>query len=338
MRRRLEGLARRWWAGELGWAGAALSAVLAPLSWLWAAGTAARNARWDRRGGAAVEGLTVVSVGNLAVGGTGKTPVASWIARRCRALGRTPAILLSGYGRDEELLHRRWTPAIATYADADRVAAARRARTAGADVAILDDGFQHRRLGRAVDLVLLALEDPFPGRTLPRGRYREGPAALARASGVLITRRSGSAEQARRLADRVEAGHRGLVRGAVWLTAGAWTRLDGTPATPPEADVLVVTGVARPREVVRAVGACVDGAVELLAFPDHHEYAPRDLDGIEAAAAGRPVVVTEKDAVKLEAHAARLRDAYVLGESLSWDWGEEEVGSLLASSTGAGAP
>ena len=330
MRAVVEARLRRLWGGEGGAFlrfGAAV--ILAPLSWLWAGATALRNRRHDRAVPEAVPGLVVVSVGNLAVGGTGKTPLASWIARRYRSAGARPALLLSGYGRDEELLHARSTPDVPVFADRDRTEAARAARAAGARVAILDDGFQHRRLGRALDLVVLALVDPFPGSLLPRGPYRERPGALARADAVVLTRRSGTPRDAEALAERVHGWFPGLVRASIHLLGGRWTRLDGSATEGPRSDVLAVAAVGRPAAFADAVRGRTGGAEELVAFPDHHPFGAADVRRIRRRAGDRPVVVTEKDAVKLLPFEGLLGEVQVLAQDVGFDWGEETLGALL---------
>lgn len=334
MRASAERFARRWWAGELGWAGRLLSALLAPMSWLWMFVTALRNRRHDRAGGETIPGLTVVSVGNLVIGGTGKTPVASWIARWYLETGNRPAVIVSGYGRDEKLLHERWTPEIPVFVGRERVDAARRAKAAGMDVAIVDDGFQHRRLARDLDIILLAAEDTLTGQAPPRGPYREGPGALRRADAVLITRRTGSTEEARALAARVEAAHCGVVKGGVRLTGGRWVDLDGGTHAGALGNVLAVAAVGRPKSFLDAVRRLVVGSAELVAFADHHEYTRGDIEKLRGRAGERPIVVTEKDVVKLLAHRDLLGEVWVLEQRLEWDWGEAEVAELLASATG----
>lgn len=329
--------ARRWWAGDLGALGTFLSVLFAPASWLWAGVTALRNARYDRGGVASVPGLRVVSVGNLAVGGTGKTPLASWVARALREAGRRPALVLGDYGPDEKLLHERWAPATPVHAGRDRIQAARQAKADGADVAVLDDGFQHRRLARDIDLVVLSVEDRYPGRTMPRGPYREGPSALKRADLVVITRRSSRVEAARGLARRVEASHPRLVKGCARLTGGRWTDLDGRPKPEPPGDLLAVAAIGRPAAFVDAIRALVKGSVELAHFGDHHEYTLADVRAIASRSVGRSIVVTEKDAVKLVAHRDLLGDVSVLAQTLEWDWGEDDVRELLTSSMGVEA-
>ena len=289
----------------------------------------ARNRHYDRVGGTRLAGIRIASVGNLAVGGTGKTPLTAWMARELSDRGARPAVLMRGYGHDEALLHRRWNPDVDVVVGPDRVAGARIARTRGADVAILDDGYQHRRLARDLDLVLLAVEDPRPARVLPAGPYREPWSGLARADAVVLTRRGASLAEAEALARAVEAEFPGLVRAALRLGPGAWTDVEGTPSAPPRGPVLAVAAVARPEAFRAAVEERSGEPVELLAFADHHEYTAGDARKIARRAAGRTVVVTEKDAVKLVPHRGVLGGVRVMSQELGWDWGQEAIGSLL---------
>jgi len=276
-----------------------------------------------------VDGLTVISIGNLAVGGTGKTPVVAWAAAALCDVGVAPAILVGDYGQDEALLHSRRLPGVPVIVQRDRVEGARQARKGGADVALLDDGFQHRRLERDLDVVLLAAEDTFPGPVLPRGPYRERPGALGRADVVLVTRRSASIEESRRLSTLVEASHPGMVVGGVHLAAAGWTDLDDNPVAPPAGDVVAACAIARPNAFQAVLARGVTGSVELVAFADHHEYTPADIGRLAARASGRPIVITEKDAVKLRAHGGTPGDVYVLAEEVLWDWGQEAFVSRL---------
>lgn len=213
MRASLERFAWRMWRGEAGVVGQAVGALLLPFEGLWRLVTRARNRRLDRGGAASVEGLLVVSVGNVAVGGTGKTPLSAWVAARLRDSGLRPCILLRGYGSDEAELHAAWNPDVPVEVDPDRVSAAHRARARGCDVAVLDDGFQHRAVDRILDVVLVSAEDPIPGAVLPRGPYREPLSALRRADVVVVTRRSGGSDVAHMRAADLEA--------AGWLSDGA---------------------------------------------------------------------------------------------------------------------
>ena len=327
----MEWLARRLWAGELGRWGGALSVVTAPLSWAWGGALRVRERRLARSGGTRVEGVFVVSVGNLAVGGTGKTPIAAWAAELLERGGVPTTVVVGGAGQDEALLHQRWKPARPVIVARDRVQGVARARDAGARVVVLDDGFQHRRLRRDVDLVLLSADDPFPGALLPRGPYREPASALARADVVLVTRRSADAATARTLAARAEEHAPGAVVAGLRLLGTGWRRLDGGPGAPPAGPVLAACGIARPDAFRRAVEGLMGSGVELLAFEDHHRYTRADARKLRVRAAGRPIVVTEKDAVKLEALGGDLGDLYALVEEPLWEWGEDRVAALLAA-------
>ena len=323
MRARLELFARRWWAGDFGAAGRLLAALTLPLSWAWWGTSAIAARRQDVADPDRVDGLTVISVGNLAVGGTGKTPLVGWTAATLLGVGVAPAILVGAHGRDEALLHRRRALGVPVVVQRDRVAGARRALADGATVAILDDGFQHRRLHRDLDVVLLAAEDAFPGRLLPRGPYRERPSALARADLVVVTRRTASLETSRRLRERVEALCSERVLAGMELAGAAWTDLDGAAAAGPEGDVIAACGVGRADAFRSTVARRVTGSVELVAFADHHEYTPADVRRLRTRAAGRPIVITEKDAVKVCAYFGEMGESYVLTEEVRWDWGED---------------
>jgi len=335
MKPRLHRLARRFWAGELGWGGSALGLALWPLEILWRTVTAIRNRRFDRGATVRIEGLAVVSVGNLAVGGTGKTPVTSWVVRTLERLEARPAVLLSGYGLDEVDLHRSWTPTVPVIATRDRVEAARRAGRAGANVAVLDDGFQHRRLGRDLDIVLLAVEDRVPGACLPRGPYREPIDALRRADVLVLTRRSATVEQAHELARKLADLHiasSDAVTACARLAARTIRPLVGTQsdvARAPLVNPLVMTAVARPEKFGHDVEALVGAPVEVFAFADHHRFTLRDARRARARAGSRPIVVTEKDAVKLVELADVLGDVQVVEQRVVWDWGEAEVRARL---------
>jgi len=327
----------RWWDGSLGRAGTTLDILTAPLSWAFAAAVRARNRRFDRHGGASVDGVHVLSVGNLAVGGTGKTPVAAWIARLLADLGQSVAVVARGYGRDELMLHRRWNPDVQMVADPDRVAGVRRARANGAEVAVLDDGFQHRRLARDLDVVLVAAEDPYPARMLPRGPFREPPNALARAQVVVVTRRTATKDEARSLARRIAGEHGHLTVAVAALVPGGWQDLQGNSADPPEGPTLSVAAVARPLAFAAQVTSASGSDTELVSFPDHHEYSGADARTLRARAGTRTLVVTEKDAVKLMELAALVEPARVLVQTLQWEEGEVALKSLVASAaTGKG--
>lgn len=331
---RIQSFARRMWAGEAGLVGRAWSLAMAPMAAGFSVAVGARNRRHDRHPAVRVENIRVISVGNLAVGGTGKTPLSAWVVRCLASEGEAPALVTRGYGRDELLLHARWNPEIPVFADADRVAATQKAAGVGATVAVLDDGFQHRRLGRDLDLVLLATEDSFPGHMLPWGPYREPAAALARADAVIVTRRTADAADAEALAKRVASDHPHLVMARVHLAPGGWEDLTGEPTDPPTGPVVVATAIARPEAFATHVESALGTPVELVSYTDHHDFTPKDVRALAQRAGRRQVVVTEKDAVKLMAFSAQLPDARVLSQDVRWEGGEDLVRRLILDGEG----
>lgn len=292
---------RRIWSGDPGVGPTLASLSLLPAEALFRGIVSCRNTLYDRKMLPITScEIEVVSVGNLRVGGTGKTPFAAWLVQRFAAAGRRPAIVHGGYAPDEPELHRQWSVDVPVIVDRDRVAAVRAAQRAGADVAVLDDGFQHRRLARDVDIVLVGAEAGLSSiRLLPRGPWREPLRALNRADAVVVTRKSASAERAREVADRVAA-RVGPERVATVAIAPAGWRNGDVECTVPEGKVLAVAALAEPEpfaENAIEAGARVSGT---MWFRDHHDYTVEDVQRILEAAAGGPVVTTAKDAVKLE--------------------------------------
>src|SRR5690606_725715 len=292
----------RWWRGEAGWPGAVLDWTMAPAELLFRGAVRFRGWLYDRRVLAVRRvGVPVGSVGNIGVGGTGKAPVVRWLVGELRRRGATPGVLHGGYAMDEPELHRRWYGELPVVANRDRFAGAARAIEAGATVLVLDDGFQHRKLHRDLDIVLVAVES-WTGvpRLLPRGPWRESPAALARANVVAVTRKTAGFDDARRVAGELAgfAGHDRIVH--LHIRPGRWVRWgtagDGDAAP---AEAIAVAGIARPDLFVENAAETGVHVSEVLVFPDHHDYGPEDWSRIQAAAAGKPVVTTEKDAVKL---------------------------------------
>ncbi|MEQ1857149.1 MAG: tetraacyldisaccharide 4'-kinase, partial [Longimicrobiales bacterium] len=135
------------------------------------------------------------------------------VASSVRTSGVRACILVGAEGEDEALLHRTWNPGIPVSSGRDRVATAARARAEGAEVAVLDDGFQHHALARDLDIVLLSADDPPPGQVLPRGPYREPMEALGRADLVVVTRRNADVSRSRALE---EGGRPPLSRARGW--------------------------------------------------------------------------------------------------------------------------
>ncbi|MEZ4414619.1 MAG: tetraacyldisaccharide 4'-kinase [Gemmatimonadota bacterium] len=291
---------RRWWAGSagVGFRAADLAALPLEMMFRLLVGLRALAYRhgWLRSTGAEIP---VVSVGNLSVGGTGKTPVAAFLARLLLQRGRVPGIVLRGYGEDELALHRRWLPDIPVVAHRDRREGVRQAARAGADVAILDDGFQHMRLLRDVDLVLISAEQlraVQKGHLLPRGPLREPLAALGRASAAVLTARTADTGELR---SRIRQTAPDLPIVELRLSGGAWIDLTGRPAGAPTAAAVAVASIARPEDFERMAEASGVEITDRRWFPDHHAYTDAEISAMERWAAGRPLLTTEKDAVKL---------------------------------------
>ena len=249
--------------------------------------------------------IPALSIGNLSVGGTGKTPVSAWFAQRLRATGASPAIVLRGYGEDETLVHRLLNPDVPVFAGADRVAQVQLAARAGADVAILDDAFQHRRAHRVADIVLISA-DRWSGevRLLPAGPYREPLRALRRATMVIVTVKATPD-------DRVRAAMHAIRD----VSSSAVVTVDITPASfvavgvrhveePLDAwrdrRVLAVSGIGDPRSFQTQLER-LGLRSRPLAFADHQKFDEQAVRRIVGAARNTEAVVcTLKDAVKLE--------------------------------------
>ena len=248
----------------------------------------------------------VVSVGNLTVGGTGKTPIAAWIVARLKEAGRSPAIVLRGYGNDEPLVHARANPDVPVIVSPDRVLGIEEAIARGANVAVLDDAFQHRRAGRTVDIVLVSA-DAWNGdaRLLPAGPFREPISAVKRASMVIITRKAASDESVTALERTVRnAGSGPIVVANLELAELRRENAlnDGrSVAALSEKSVVAVAAIGNP-EAFFAQLRKYTSLLTPLAFPDHHAFTESEIS--EIARRGRDadyLVCTLKDAVKLSA-------------------------------------
>lgn len=319
----------------------------------YAAALRARNLSYERHWLRQHElALPVVSVGNLTVGGTGKTPMVIHLIQRLKRIGRRPAVLLRGYrarpgiGSDEARLIESTHPDIPVLADPDRHAAAERARRdhPETDLFLLDDGFQHRRIQRDLDLVLIDATNPFGyGHVLPRGLMREPPCALRRADAVLVThadRLDGSQRAA--LTRRI---HRYHGKPPLAWCAHHWSEIVDHRGPPPPTDPASPTGVV----AFCGIGnpdAFFDQARERMnllttvRFADHHGYTHADLDRLYALAhehGADALLTTEKDWVKLKTLLASAPPAVPLWyPRLRMDCldGSEAVDDLLGATLG----
>jgi tetraacyldisaccharide 4'-kinase len=302
--------------------GVAYGAAMQFRSWLYNRGLLVRHSL----------GRKTISIGNLTVGGTGKTPVTRYAAEILAEAGQRPCILTRGYGRqnpasrvvvagpqgivddadlagDEPLeLAKELQGRAIIIADADRVAAAEFARREfSPDVFILDDGFQHLRAKRDLDLLLIDATNPFGnGYPLPAGILRENLAAIARADAVIITRTeiAGDLEPLKSLIRRQNS--RARVFEAAFEIAGfrplanhqkfaSTTEMAGRK-------IVAFCGIANPNGFRRLLAKYGIQPMDFLAFGDHQRYSPSQIASIGRAATqtgAETIVTTEKDAVKL---------------------------------------
>ena len=299
-------------------------------------------------------GVPVISVGNITAGGTGKTPLVAYLAHLLHIHRRRPAILSRGYGHhegsgvdDENAMLGRMAGHTPVVVDADRVRGARTAiERHDADVLILDDGFQHRRLARDLDIVLIDALHPFgAGHLLPRGLLREPLTELGRAGLLLITR-AGLVGFDRLAAIRARlhelapgvptAACRTVPTGLLPLGTGAEDAVG--------LDVLregrwgAFCGIGNPdgfRGTLAGTGADL---AFLDVFGDHHDYTRPDVDAVLARASSADctgVVTTEKDAVKVERllRGAPRPPVYALRTDLDFVDGAEALTTAVVEAT-----
>jgi tetraacyldisaccharide 4'-kinase len=295
-------------------------------------------------------GVPVVSVGNLTAGGTGKTPMVEFVARFYRQLDRRVAILSRGYGsdegrNDEALVLEENLPDVPHLQGPDRAALADVAvEELESEVLVLDDGFQHRRLARDLDLVLIDATDPWGGgHLLPRGLLREPPSGLRRADAVVLTRCDQAAPEAladlRRRVARLapgkpvaEAVHRPETLVNSSGAAEALARLQERP-------VAGFCGIGNPEAFRRTLVDLGSRLVDFHTYPDHHAYGREDVDALRERARGLPcdalLVTTQKDLVKLRVDQLAGRPLWAVRVGLAFRSGQAEVEALLRRAQGA---
>ncbi len=281
-------------------------AAASPLSWLYMTVVSARNALYDRRVLRIHDSpIPVVSVGNVTVGGTGKTPFSAYVVGALLEAGHRPAVVMRGYGDDELHLHARMNPGIPVIADVDRVAGIKSATAAGADVAVLDDGFQHRRAHRDLDIVLVSAEHWHDNmRLLPAGPLREPVRSLARADLIVITQKSASDTEVVIVVRSIQA--MPAISAAVIVAALVPNKImsaSGEGNVSLDAmrgeSVLAVAGIGDPGSFftqLRQLGA----RVTERRFGDHHAYTETEVGQLASESASHKyAITTEKDTVKL---------------------------------------
>lgn len=299
----------------------------------------------------------VISVGNITAGGTGKTPFVAWLCERLRSAAQKPAILSRGYGAnertgvdDENEMLASVIPDVPVVVNPDRVAGAKMAiEDHDADVLVMDDGFQHRRLHRDLDIVLIDALQPFGGgHMLPRGTLREPPGGLRRAEVVVITRAgqvsdahlSELTEELRKYSDPVAlatANH-----APVGLEPVGQERKESLSGSCEEVRAQrwgAFCALGNPEGFRRTLEEIGVEVAFFRAFPDHHAYERKDLEQLQRRALTedcRGLLTTQKDAVKvssLSEHgcplpilAVEVRMAFGRGEEELWDTISQKLG------------
>lgn len=300
--------------------------MLAMSARLYRAAVRARNAAFDlglRQVHRAP--IPTISIGNIIAGGAGKTPFTRWLVTELMARGRDVAILQGGYGDDEAELHRRWQPGALVFNQRDRVGAAAAAATRGANVIVLDDAFQHRRLARDLDIVLVPVETA-SNHLLPQGPLREPESALARADLIIVTRKTASVDAAREAANQIRK--RTGKPCAIIAILQVTLRNSVDPALRVQGPVVAVAGIARPDLMLRQLQEQNIEVARLLAYPDHRAYTSRDAELIQRVAAGRPIITTEKDMVKLET-LIDPAELWVIEQEVSIEEGKDALLAML---------
>jgi tetraacyldisaccharide 4'-kinase len=274
--------------------------------------------------------LPSLAVGNLSVGGSGKTPIAGWIAARFAAQGIRPAILLRGVGGDEVLVHRAALPEAVVVANPDRHEGATDAAAAGAEVLVLDDAFQRLDVRRDLNLCVVSAETARAVRwSLPAGPWREQWRALERADAVVVTRKRADRGVAEAVVARVRQRMKGpvaiarldlaVLEGMVSGRQYPMTALDGRR-------VVVACAIADPAAFVSQVKR-TGAQVQVATWKDHHAYRDEDLAWLaHAARRADHVVVTAKDAVKLrDRWPASVPEPLVAQLAITFESGEAEL-------------
>lgn len=322
-------------------------AGLSAASWPYGVAVWWRNRQYDR-GHRTIRRVSVpvVSVGNLTLGGTGKTPCVEYVARYYRDHDIRVAILSRGYGsdrgrNDEAMVLEENLPDVPHYQNADRIAAAELAiEESESELLVLDDGFQHRRLHRDLDIVLIdATSPPHHDRLFPRGTLREPVTGLRRAGAILLTRcdqvSPASLDQTRDWLTRhfpdtavASSEHRPVEL----FRAGEPVEVR-TPDHLRRQAVAGFCGIGNPtafRRTLESLGATV---VAFRCFPDHHPYSRQDVDDLRNWANSLPgdalIATTQKDWVKLRLRELAARQLWAVRIGLTFRDGQHAFDSAL---------
>jgi len=304
-----------------------------------------RNHRYDR-GHRSIHHVRVpvVSVGNLTLGGTGKTPLVEWIAKRLRDRQIRLTLISRGYGATDDGPNDEARELAAKLSDvphlqnADRVAAAHAAiEQHDCQFILLDDGFQHRRLARDLDIVLVDALEPFGfGHVFPRGTLREPLAGLARADAVVLSRADQISSEDRLSIRRQLGRHAGE---AIWCEirhaprnllaySGQIAPLDSLAGQ----RVAAFCGIGNPVGFRATLEQCGYHVVALRELPDHHDYPPAEVGRLARWAAehdAQAIVCTHKDLVKVATDSRAGLPLWAISIEIEFLTGQEDLQSLL---------
>lgn len=294
----------RWlWVSRRADARAARAALL-PASGLWRLGMNLRALAF-RRGWLATHELPLptIAIGNLTVGGSGKTPIAGWVAAHFIATGHRPGILLRGVGGDETLVHREALPGAIVVPTADRRAGAAAALALGADVLVLDDAFQRLDVARDLNICVVSAESRRAVRwPLPAGPWREGPSALERADALIVTRKRADLATAEAVAEefsRLVQGPTAIARLDLAVLRGLVSGVEQPVDSIRGKRVVAASAIADPDAFVAQLKR-TGAQVQVATWKDHHQFRDEDVAWLaHAARRADHVVMTAKDAVKL---------------------------------------
>lgn len=316
----------------------------------------------------------VISIGNITVGGTGKTPMTVFVARHLAERRFSPLILSRGYGGsasekggmvsdgqrlimdaseagDEPYMMAAALKGVPVFVGKNRRETGIKALAqCSPDLILLDDGFQHRKLNRDLDILLLDGAHPLGnGFLLPRGPLREPPAALERAHVFVLTRSNRVADPIKTFRSRLAAlglpgfvldtpvfacVHRPVLRGL--KKAGAAAQMV-PEAEVPSHRVFGFSGIADNSDVQRSLADLGFSVAGFMGFPDHHPYRPEDLAAISegARACGAvSLVTTEKDAARLGKTLTFSRDLRVVGIDIDFTGDDDCLIDLIVSRAG----
>jgi tetraacyldisaccharide 4'-kinase len=271
----------------------------------------------------------VISIGNLSVGGTGKSPLTIWICKFLLKIGLHPAVLSRGYARrgrspglvppldnpfeisglfgDEPVMISEYLPSVPVRVESNRAASGMAALArGGVDVLVLDDGFQHLGLYRDLDIVLLDGRNAFGnGFVLPAGPLREPPSNLKRADALVITH-AGEGGDAAALGDKLRGLFPGMPVFACRHTLRGVSLTKGKPLFPLSSllnrKAVIFSGIARPEGFFNDLRKAGLKICDSLSFPDHHRYTTGDLSEIFGSASkygAEVIITTAKDAIRI---------------------------------------